>query len=311
MSHLSRNSIKRALLVSFAGVLLACIFALPAGAQETDKSLSENDQIVLNGRLLVPEGETVGAAVIFNGPATIDGTVGETLVVFNGPVVISGRVGEDVVVFHGSVLVRSRARIEGDLVTQQTPRIEEGATVAGGRQRVATKFDWEALGLASRVAWWIAYSVSTLILGLLLLLFAPGLDTAIIQAVRNRTGASIGFGAGVFFLVPIAAVLLLVLIVGIPLGLFVLLALALIYTIGYVVGGLALGRLIVKPPTSRFLAFLAGWGILRGLSLVPVLGGLVWLAAAILGLGALVVAARGAPSLEQRAVAAPPMPGPA
>jgi hypothetical protein len=299
--------LRGALLASIAGALLAFTFAMPAAAQESD-DVTTDDQIVLNGRLIVPEGQTVDTAVIFNGPLTVDGIVTETVVVLNGDAVISGSVGEDVVVFNGSVLVRSGARIGGDLITQQTPRVEQGATIAGSRQRVATKFDAERLGLASRMAWWIAYSVSTLILGLLLLLFAPGMDRAIVDAVRNRTGASIGFGVGVFFLVPIAAVIFLVLIVAIPLGLFLLLALALLYTIGFVASAHALGRLILKPPSSRFVAFLIGWGILRVLALVPVLGGLLWLAAAILGLGALAVAARRASSLEDRGVLPPPAP---
>jgi hypothetical protein len=305
-----RRGLRAALLASIAGVLLAFVFALPAAAQEDD-DLSTNDQIVLNGSLLVPEGQTLDTAVIFNGPATVDGTVTETVVVFNGNTVISGSVGEDVVVFRGTVLVRSGARIGGDLITQQTPSIEEGATIGGSRQRVATKFDFERLGLASRFAWWIGYSVSTLLLGLLLVLFAPGLDRSIVDAVRNRTGASIGFGFGVFFLVPIAAVIFLVVIVAIPLGIFLLLALALLYTVGFVAGAHALGRLILKPPSSRFVAFLIGWGILRALALVPVLGGLLWLAAAILGLGALAVAARRGSPVEDRGMPAPRAPAPA
>jgi hypothetical protein len=38
------------------------------------------------------------------------------------------------------------------------------------------------------------------------------------------------------------------------------------------------------------VAFLAGWAILRVVALVPVLGGLVWFAAAVGGPGALAVA---------------------
>ena len=75
-------------------------------------------------------------------------------------------------------------------------------------------------------------------LGLLLLLFGPALDGAIIRAARERMGASIGFGAAVFFLLPIVAVVFLVVVVANPLGLFLLLALALLYTVGYVAGAL-------------------------------------------------------------------------
>jgi len=97
-------------------------------------------------------------------------------------------------------------------------------------------------------------------------------------------------------------------IVGIPLGLFVLLALALVYSIGYVVSTLALGRLVVKEPTSRYLAFMAGWGALRVIALVPFVAGLAWLVATVLGLGTLWVAARAAPSEVRPAAPLPPVP---
>jgi uncharacterized membrane protein YedE/YeeE len=38
------------------------------------------------------------------------------------------------------------------------------------------------------------------------------------------------------------------------------------------------------------VAFLAGWAILRVVALIPILGGLVWFAAVVFGLGALAVA---------------------
>jgi hypothetical protein len=121
-------------------------------------------------------------------------------------------------------------------------------------------------------------------------------------------GGSIGFGALVFFLLPIVAVLLLVIVVALPLGLFILLALGLLYTVGYVAGAHAIGRRIVKAPTSRFLAFFAGWAILRVLGLIPVVGGLAWMLASILGLGVLWVASRRATAEPMLAEAVPPAP---
>jgi hypothetical protein len=64
----------------------------------------------------------------------------------------------------------------------------------------------------------------------------------------------------------------------------------------------------VKPPTTRFLAFLAGWGILRLLGLIPVVGGLVWTLASIFGLGLLWVAARGTEPKQLPAATVPPTP---
>jgi hypothetical protein len=298
----------RLVLTLGAALALGAISASPASAVDGNDELTDRDQIVMNGRLVVADGDTVDAAVLFHGSAIIDGTVTKSLVVFDGPTEISGHVQQDVFVFNGPVTVRSGAQIDGDLVTSETPTVEAGATVSGQQQRISTRFDAGAFGVAGRFAWWLGYSISTLILGLLLLLFAPNLDAAIIRAVRERTGASIGFGALVFFLLPIVAVVLLVTVVGLPLGLFALLALGLIYTVGYVAGAHALGRLIVKVPTSRFLAFLAGWAILRGVGLVPVLGGLAWLLASILGLGILWVASRRAATEPMQPHTMPPAP---
>jgi hypothetical protein len=298
----------RAWLVAVAGILTCLVLASPAAAQGGAAEGGDDDQVVLTGGLVVPESKTVGTVVVFNGPVVIEGTVTDSVVVFNGRTEISGTVDEDVVVFNGRVFIRSGAEVGGNVASRQTPEIEDGATVGGKVESIASRVDFENLWFAGRVAWWIGYSVSTLILGLLLLLFAPRIDVAIADVVRSRMGAAFGLGAAAFFLVPIVAVILLVTIVGIPLGLFLLLALALLYTVGYVAGAHALGRLLVKMPRSRFLAFLAGLGILRLAAVVPFLGGLVWLVASILGLGALVVAARRPPLAVVETSTLPPPP---
>lgn len=291
-----------------AGALVLSM-AGPALAQDDGSGVDENDQVVLTGRLNIESDRTVNTAVIFNGPASIEGTVREDLVVFNGDTEISGAVNGDVIVFNGDVAVRSGAEIGGDLVTRTTPQVEEGATIRGSRSNIATRFDFEAAGFAGRFAWWLGYTISVLVLGLLLLAFAPHLDEAVAYAVRNRLGASIGWGVALFFLLPIAAVLLLLTIVGLPLGLFVLFALALIYTIGYTVAALGVGRLAMRS-SSRYVAFLVGLAILRALALIPIVGGLLWLLAAVWGLGLLAVAIR-AGAMPRPVMArpeAPPMP---
>ena len=292
------------------GLAASLALAAPASAQTTDTSdMTDEDQVVLTGRLIVPADATVDAAVLFDGTATIDGTVEESLVVFNGDVVVNGTVRRDVVVFNGDVTIASGAEVGGDLVSQSTPVVEEGATVRGDQQQITGRIDVGEIGFASRFAWWVGYTASTLVLGLLLLLLAPGLDVTITQAVRDRLGASFGFGALAFIGIPIVAVLLLVTVVGIPLGVFVLLALALIYTVAYVAGAHAIGRFVMKPPASRYVAFLVGLAIVRALALIPVVGGLTWIVATVLGFGVLLAGARLArPAGAARGLATPPPP---
>jgi hypothetical protein len=147
------------------------------------------------------------------------------------------------------------------------------------------------------------------VLGLVVLSLGPRLDRASARPLRDRLGGTIGLGLLAFVLLPIVAGLLMGTVVGIPLGLSLLLALTLVYSIGYVVCAAALGRLIVKEPRTRYVAFLAGWGALRLIALVPFLGGVAWVASTVLGLGLIWVAARGGAS-EPRQVAPPVAPVP-
>jgi hypothetical protein len=273
-----------------------------------DGSGAAHDQIVLTGRLVVAADETVDTAVILDGPAQVDGTVRKSLVVLHGDAEVSGNVHQDVVVLNGDVVIRSGAVIGGDLVTGSTPTVEEGATIRGDRSNAITRFDFDfATSFAGRIAWWVVYSVSVLIFGLLLLAFAPRLFPAVRDAAKAGVGSSIGWGFGLFFLLPIGSVLLLVTVVGIPLGVFTLLALAFLYTLGYVVAIIGLGSRLLSSTRSRFVAFFGGWVVLRLFALIPFVGGWLWFLGSVWGLGLLAVAIRRGHT-EVPAGPPPPMP---
>jgi len=254
-----------------------------------DDDQSSDAFVVLSGPADVPRGAQVGDLVVFHGSSTVDGTVNGSLTAFDAPVTISGRVLGDVVVFNGRVELASGANVTGDVVSRDDPIVASGATIGGTTRRVQTNVNWEGFGWAGRLAWWLAVSVSTLLIGLALLWLAGRGATRIEDTGRTAIGPSIGWGALAFFGLPILAVIALVTIVGIPLGLGLLAALALIYTLGYTATAWIVGRRILSGRTGWVVAFLLGWAILRALALIPIVGGLVWLLAVIFGLGALAV----------------------
>jgi hypothetical protein len=305
------------IVLAAAGVLLA--LAGPLGAAEV--ASTSRSFIVITGRVVVNEGETYRDVVIFDGDARIDGHVTGNVVAFNGDVTVAGSVDQDVVALNGRVILTSSAVVGADVVSRDTIDRAEGASVGGTvtNNGVPTNFHFTDVAAFSRVALWIGSSVSSLLLGLLLLLFVPRAGEAVATVAQSRFGQSVGIGFAVFFGIPIVAFILIATVVAIPLSLGILLALALLYWIGYVAAALALGRQLVKPPTSRMLAFLAGWGILRVFAIVPVLGGLTWFLAAVFGLGAIAVAARrggreardpGATAPQLATPPPPPMPAP-
>jgi hypothetical protein len=139
---------------------------------------------------------------------------------------------------------------------------------------------------------WLAVTLSVAVLGLVFVGLLPrAADTA--AAAGKRVAASFGWGALVGLVGPLAAVLVLVTVLGLPLGFTMLSALNVLAPLGYVTASLILGRLFVKGLTnrSRVGAFFAGFGILRLLALIPGLGLLVWFVVCIYGIGAVSMAA--------------------
>ena len=317
-------SIRRRLTV-FALILVPIfVFAAPARAGSTPST--SDPFVVITGRLDVPQGDTVRDAVIFNGPANVEGTVTNNVVAFNGDVVVSGSVGGNVTALNGRVTVTAGAHVGGDVESQGDVVIAPG-TVSGTTKRV-TGFRTGDVGFAflGRVFLWLIATVSSLLLGLALTLWMPRAADALAETSARRTGASFGFGALWFFGIPVAGALLAVTVLAGLIGLGLLLGLLLIYTVAYAIGAFMLGRRLVVPPRGRFTAFLAGWAILRVVAFVPVLGGIAWILTVIWGLGAFMLtafrAARGktsgggaalamtasAPSSVSQDAARPPMP---
>lgn len=265
--------------------------AAPAFAQDIDIDLGGGDDtVVLSGEVTVPEGTTSGDVVIFDGPVRVDGTVNGSVVAFNGRVEVAGVVRDDIVNLNGRVVLEDGAEVGGDLVTRLDPEIAPGATIVGEQRTVDPEVVLGPFSWAARFAIWVAVSVSTLVLGLLLLLVGPRAAARVADVATRRVGPAIGWGAILFFGLPIFAVVMILTLVGIPFGVGLLLGLATVYAVGYVAGAHFLGRLVLRAPRSAFLAFLIGWGILRLVALVPALGGLTWFAATLYGLGALAVA---------------------
>jgi cytoskeletal protein CcmA (bactofilin family) len=275
-------------IVLFVGLSLLSTGS-PASAQ--DGANEEKDLVVLTGRAEVSEDHTVGDLVIFNGPAIVAGTVDGDLVAFNGGVSVDGTIQGDVVAFNGTVRIQDGAVVEGDVRSRSSAQISEGAEIRGDVRGLEFTTVRDVADVV-RFGFWVAVSISALLLTLGMVWLFPRAADAIAGA-GTRVGASIGWGALLFFGVPILAVLLLVTIVAIPLGIGVLLALVPLYAFGYAATAYWLGRVIVGPPRSRALAALAGVVVLRLVALVPVLGGLTWFFATLFGLGLLALAARG------------------
>jgi hypothetical protein len=289
-------------------VILLVLLALPASAQAQEG----DDRVVITGGAVVGPRDTAGDVVVVDGPVLVAGRVTGDLVVVSGAVRVLGTVEGDVVSIAEPARLGPEARVGGDIVyADERPQVPEGATVGGEIRRLSEdEIGFDFLGA---LALWLAVTISVLALGLLLLWLAPRALEAAWAAASTSLGATIGWGLLAVIGLPIVAVLILLTLVGIPLGVGLLLALLPFYALGYATAAWLVGRRILGEQRGRLVAFLAGLAILRALALIPIIGGLFSFAATVVGVGALVVAlwrARRAPAYEiPKSGSGPEVPG--
>jgi hypothetical protein len=296
--------------LTLLSVSLLALSAPGASAQVTGPG-DDDTVVVLNGGVQIAPDEVVGDVVVVNGPVTVEGTVAGDLFVVNGETLIDGVVENDVVVVKGPVVVNAGARIGGDLITGTgETTVSPDATIEGERRKVDFDFLFGRAAIVGALLVWLAVAVSALVLGILFLALAPRAAEAIVAAGQTSPGPVIGWGFAAFFGIPVVAGLAIATVVGIPLGLGMLLAMGLLYPFAGVMSAYALGRRLVKPPSSRYASFLLGWAILAGISIIPFLGGVIWFAAVVYGLGSITVAVwrarKGASPTPETAPVAPP-----
>ena len=127
----------------------------------------------------------------------------------------------------------------------------------------------------------------------------PGFSGRMAEELRSRPWMPLLFGFIAFACIPVAAVMLMVTIIGIPLGILAILGYAALLLVGYVctsvvTGGLVLGQL--KAEVAQSTAWRAGAAVAVMLLLaligrIPVIGGFIVFAALIVGVGLIVATA--------------------
>jgi hypothetical protein len=282
---MSTSQVVRASIAALLSALLVLSLAAANAAAATD-------HVVVTGGAVVPADQTAGDVVVLDGTVRIEGRATGDVVSVSGPVRVTGRVDGDLIAVSDRASLGPAARVGGDLrYGDERPELAPGATVGG----TISNEDWSdaanGWGWVSAFAWWLAVSVSTLIVGALLVWLAPGALYAAERAVREHLGATVGSGVAIAIGVPLLAIVALATLVGIPFGVAVLLAAIPVLLVAYATSAWIVGRRVLgNRSTSPWAALLAGWGILRLLALIPAAGALVGLAATVVGLGALAVA---------------------
>lgn len=276
---------------SLVVLFLLAALALPTLAPAETSGHREEAIVVISGDVSVPRGDTVDGIVVVNGDVRLAGHVTGDVVLVSGDAVVSGKIDGSLVTFGGQARLLPKAYVAGDVHYADQRPIVAGSAIVRGDVSKENGFDsLDLLPFISVFFLWLGVGISMAVLGILLLLIAPRAAKAIEARSRGRVGPLIAIGIAVAIALPLAATIAAITLVGLPLAFLISLALLPLWAIGYCVSAWVLGRRVVKTPRSRIWAFLAGMAILRAAALVPVLGFLVGIAAAVFGLGLIAAA---------------------
>lgn len=277
--------------LAVAALLVASLVGAPsAHAQHAPGG----DVIVLSGPVEVVGDDLVGNLVVLQGPTQIDGFVSGDVVAVSGDVDVTGTIGGDLVALGGVIRLAPTATIGRDVIAARAPSLAPGATVRGTIQPLETRVPVVDQMLAALVSWF-AMTVSLLALALLLAALVPAPAAEAVYASAHRAPArALGVGLLVAIAIPALAWIAMMTLVGIPLGLALLLAIALMSACGYVAAAWLIGRRLagtrIGARWSRLVALLLGLAVLRLVALVPVVHLLAWLLASSFGVGAVTLA---------------------
>jgi cytoskeletal protein CcmA (bactofilin family) len=258
----------------------------------------DGDAIALGGAVrLRPDATVGGRAWLAGGEVDVAGRISTHLKAGAGKITISGAIDGDVDLMADEIDILPTAQIAGTLTyrSRREARIDPAARITGG----ITRLPVEEPSVASRIAGRLLFLAATGVLGIALILTFPGFSLGAVRTLGSDPWRALGAGAGVLVGGPIAAILMMVTVVGLALGATVLVVYGLALLGGCLIGALFAGDAVLKlfgrpqqaSVGAAIAALFVGLAVISLLAVIPVVGGLVALAVLLFGLGALVLTA--------------------
>jgi cytoskeletal protein CcmA (bactofilin family) len=229
---------------------------------------------------------------------TMDGNVAGNLNVSAARVVISGTVEGDVDITADKLLIVPPAVIKGTLhyISRNEATIENGTTIQGEKTWKLPEIKKEEEGFpVLTVLLKILLFLMALITGLMLMiLFKEHTREASVQ-LESNFWVTLAIGCLTFMICTAGAIISILVLIGIPMGMFLISVGMILFYIGKVYVSITLGRLILRlfsrtGTFALFWEFLLGLIILTILFQVPYLGWVIYIATFLLGMGAAVAA---------------------
>ena len=242
-----------------------------------------------------PQSNVAGSVTLFVGHMIVEGPIGRALNAYFGDGTINTAIGGDALLRagrgdHAPLIVAQKADIAGGLRYKgpRQPQISPQARIAGTPDiEIIPERPW----YFSSTSYWFNVMIwgSGLLVGLFFISVAPEFVREASREVVN-IGPPLAAGIVLFIVMPIAAILACVTVVGLGLGIPLLFMDMFLIFFAQVITAIAVGEAILgnTPDTWPLTGRLAlGLLVVRALALVPVIGLFVRMVACVLGIGAI------------------------
>jgi len=260
-----------------------------------------NNLLVFGEEIYVDRDATVGNDVnLFGQIVRVYSEIGGNLQVYGKDVTISGLIDGNVYVEGEDIYIDKLAQINGN-ITYKSPKeidIDDGASIAGEIEWKKNKpKEKEESDSGSPWGFDIVLTFCSLVTGLLLILLFKRHTNLAVKAIQKNVLLATGVGFVGLCVTPVAIVLLMVTVLGIPAAILVTFAYASFFYIGKIYVAIAIGKFGIKlfmtgtEPKN-------GWCLLLGLFIltilfnIPIVGWIAYLVTVFAGFGAIILALR-------------------
>lgn len=254
--------------------------------------------VAAGGSVRVEQASAIArSAWLAGSDVALSGNVGRDVKIYANRITLSGEVGGDASLYGQEITLLPGARIHGNLsyASPNPLKQDKGAQVLGTITREPIPEGWDGKDAGRRALYWFHpfFILSMLVLGVLLFLVFPNAVRGVQRTIRQYPARSLLIGLALLFTIPPLAILFMVTVVGIPIGFFLLALYPFSLLLGYLAAAFFIGDRVAaatrrpEPLDWKWQALFLALALiaLSVATAIPFLGGLVLIAAVVIGLG--------------------------
>jgi hypothetical protein len=290
-----------------------------------------NGDLLVAGEILNLAGTVTDDIRAAGGDITISANVGKNVTVFGGNIditdsakiagsvvggggnflistmTLSNYIGGDVETGIGELRITPNANLAGDLYyySEEEADISSSATILGVIERndpaakLSAEMDEEQLKRDAQgffqgitTAGRMISFTSLLIIGLLIMKLFPNYSLSVTETLKKRPLRSIGLGTLALFITPVASVVLMITVIGIPISLITIACYIITLYVSRIFVMLWVGEFLmekINKKSGTYSIFLLGLIAYSVVAFIPVIGGFVKFFVLLLSLGAMLL----------------------